>query len=61
MAKKESLPVKRFTVTVEVEGSRVDADTPISRQSLIDLFELQFSGPKGIKILKIDAKEAPSA
>jgi hypothetical protein len=59
MAKKAGDPVKRFVVTVEVEGARVDADTPISRQALIDLFELQFSSPKGIKILKIDAQEKP--
>ncbi len=58
---KQDLPVKRFVVTVEVEGSRVDADTPISRQALIDLFEMQFAQPKGVRILKIDAREAPPA
>lgn len=58
MAKKD-LPVKRFTVTVEVEGAMVDVDTPMTPQALQDLFEMQFSNPHGIKILKIDVQEQP--
>ncbi len=56
----QDLPVKRFVVTLEVEGSRVDADTPISRQALIDLLEMQFAQPKGVRLLKVDAQEAPA-
>jgi hypothetical protein len=58
MAKGEKKPVKRFVILVEVEGATTDGDTPISRQALIDLMEMQFANPKGLKILKVDAHEA---
>ena len=58
---KTDLPVKRFVVTLELEGSRVDADTQISQQALIDLFEMQFAQPKGARLVRIDVREAPSA
>jgi len=58
---KKDLPVKRFVVTLELEGSRVDADTLISQQALIDLFEMQFAQPKGARLVRIDVREAPSA
>ena len=51
-------PVKRFVITIEVEGATTDGDTPISRQALIDLMEMQFANPKGLRIVKVDAEEA---
>jgi hypothetical protein len=59
--KKPAQPVKRFVVTIEVEGGHVDADPPLSRQALIDLFEMQLSNPHGVRILKIDAQEKAGA
>ncbi|HEX7899911.1 MAG TPA: hypothetical protein VF950_19240 [Planctomycetota bacterium] len=58
MAPRKPAPVKRFVILVEVEGSTTDGDTPISRQALIDLMEMQFANPKGLKIVKVDAHEA---
>jgi len=59
MAKKsEKAAPKRFVILVEVEGATTDGDTPISRQALIDLMEMQFANPKGLKIIKVDAHEA---
>jgi hypothetical protein len=51
-------PVKRFVILIEVEGSTTDGDTPISRQALVDMMEMQFANPKGLKIIKVDAHEA---
>ena len=45
-------------VLIEVEGATTDGDTPISRQALIDLMEMQFANPKGLRIIKVDAQEA---
>lgn len=50
--------VKRFVIMIEVEGATTDGDTPISRQALIDMMEMQFANPKGLKIIKVDAQEA---
>lgn len=50
--------VKRFVIMIEVEGATTDGDTPISRQALIDMMEMQFANPKGLKIIKVDAHEA---
>ena len=58
MAPKKPMPVKRFVILIEVEGSTTDGDTPISRQALVDMMEMQFANPKGLKILKVDAQEA---
>lgn len=59
MAKKaDKKPVKRFVIMIEVEGATTDGDTPISSQALIDMMEMQFANPKGLKILKVDAQEA---
>jgi hypothetical protein len=58
MAARKSTPVKRFVIMIEVEGSTTDGDTPISRQALVDMMEMQFANPKGLKIIKVDAQEA---
>jgi len=58
MAPKKPTPVKRFVIMIEVEGSTTDGDTPISRQALVDMMEMQFANPKGLKIIKVDAQEA---
>ena len=59
--KKPIASVKRFVITVEVEGSHVDADTPVRAQALTDLLEMQFSNPHGVKIIRIDAQERTKA
>lgn len=58
MAKKEKHAVKRFVIMIEVEGATTDGDTPISRQALVDMMEMQFANPKGLRIIKVDAQEA---
>ena len=58
MAAKKATPVKRFVIMIEVEGSTTDGDTPISRQALVDMMEMQFANPKGLKIIKVAAREA---
>ena len=55
----ERPPVKRFMVKIEVEGAMVDEDTPVSQQSLVDLFQMRFACPKGLKLLRVDAQELP--
>jgi hypothetical protein len=59
--KKPIASVKRFVVTLEVEGSHVDADTPVSAQALIDLLEMQFSNPHGVRLIRVDAEEKTKA
>ena len=59
--KKPAPQVRRFVVTLEVEGAHVDADTPIRRQALIDLFEMQLSNPRGVRLIKVDAEEKTKA
>lgn len=55
-APKESL-ARRFSVTLEVEGAMLDKDTPIGEQSLVDFFQMQFACPKGLKLLRAEARE----
>lgn len=50
-------PVRSFVVKLEVRGSHVDEDTKISEQALVDLFQMQFACPKGLKILRVEAEE----
>jgi hypothetical protein len=49
--------MKRFKISLEVEGSMLDEDTPISEQSLVDLLQLQYSDGRVFKIVRIDAQE----
>ena len=49
---------KKFVVRFEVEGTMVDKDTPISEQALSDLIEMQFSGSKGFKVVRVQVEEA---
>jgi hypothetical protein len=58
MAARKPTPMKRFVITIEVEGSTTDGDTPISEQALVDMMEMQFANPKGLKIIKVAAREA---
>jgi len=52
---KKAAPHRKFKVSFEIEGRMVDKDTPISRESLEDYFNM--SCPKGLKIERLEVEE----
>lgn len=49
--------LKKFSMTLVVEGHMLDKDTPISAESLTAFFEMQYSCPKGMKVHVSEAHE----
>lgn len=50
-------PVKKIRVVVELKGSMVDKDTPLTEQSARDYFEMHFQCPKGLEGYVINTED----
>lgn len=54
---RENRLLKKFTLSMQVDGDMMDKDTPISEAALAAYFEMRYACPKGIKISRIEVKE----
>ena len=50
-------PVKKIRVVIQLEGSMVDKDTPLTEQSARDYFEMHFQSPKGLNAHVINTED----
>lgn len=55
--KEKAKPIKKIRVVIQIEGSMVDKDTPLTEQSARDYIEMLFQSPKGLNVHVINTED----